>query len=325
MNMSLYDKVVDIICDVTDIEEGQISRDSHIVNDLQIDSLSLVEILTQFENEFGITCDTSDFNGVYIIEDIVNTLEELGATVDSGSGSGGNSGESTNPDGDDNDNGTTVKKTFNLSQYCPTIGEIWDAIINASIWPSGTTAENFWSSLVGPDELYETLDAPYMYNGTYTTTDGFSCRHAICLGSIGTSNGKWIYNFNKITGSNWRSLCTTSWNNILLIPTRYCGTFPGKADNSELLCTYLPMDNSTIYPGYLYFPIVKLGSSNPCEYVSTVREYVSVNAGCPIIIFWQRIKVNGEEYIGPGCVLRFSSAQSTSPTISKKNLYDWLP
>ena len=116
MNMSLYDKVVDIICDVTGIEENQINRDSHIVNDLQIDSFSVVEILTQFENEFDISCDTSDFNGVYIIEDIVNTLEELGATVDSGSGSGGNTGGGgTNIDGDGNTNSGGYSSTSNLS------------------------------------------------------------------------------------------------------------------------------------------------------------------------------------------------------------------
>ena len=116
--MSLYDKVVDIICDVTGIEENQINRDSHIVNDLQIDSFSVVEILTRFESEFDINCDTLYFNGVYIIEDIVNTLEELGATVNdsSGSGSSGNVGGNTNPDDENNNtNSGGDSSTSNLS------------------------------------------------------------------------------------------------------------------------------------------------------------------------------------------------------------------
>ena len=82
MSNAIYNVVVSIINEVTGIDPGMISTDSHIVDDLQIDSFAATEILTRFEEEFNITINTYDFIGVYIISDIVDTLESLGATVD---------------------------------------------------------------------------------------------------------------------------------------------------------------------------------------------------------------------------------------------------
>lgn len=82
MTMAIYDVVVTIINEVTGIEPEYIALDSHIVDDLQIDSFAAIQILERFEEEFNITINTNDFIGVYIISDIVNTLENLGATVD---------------------------------------------------------------------------------------------------------------------------------------------------------------------------------------------------------------------------------------------------
>lgn len=86
MSNAIYNVVVSIINEVTGIDPEMINTDSHIVDDLQIDSFAATEILTRFEEEFNITINTNDFIGVYIISDIVDTLENLGATVDENNG-----------------------------------------------------------------------------------------------------------------------------------------------------------------------------------------------------------------------------------------------
>ena len=208
---------------------------------------------------------------------------------------------------------------FELVKYCPTMKHVWDAIADSGVWPPNTSAENFWALMIGPDEEYETI-SPYPH-GTYTSPDGLSIRHALCLGS----GNKWPYNINKITGSTWRDIVTTSGYNILLTPTKYYGSFPGVASNPDLMCTYLPMDSSTIYSGYLYFPIMKMGGENPSQIIQVPRQYISVSKDCPIIVFWRRFQVDGVDYIGPGWVVRFPSSTSTSPTITKfANLEEYV-
>lgn len=82
MSNTIYNVVVSIINEVTGIDPESITLDSHIVDDLQIDSFAATEILGRFEEEFNITINATDFVGVYIISDIVDTLVELGATFD---------------------------------------------------------------------------------------------------------------------------------------------------------------------------------------------------------------------------------------------------
>lgn len=84
MSNTIYNVVVSIINEVTGIDPESITLDSHIVDDLQIDSFAATEILGRFEEEFNITINATDFVGVYIISDIVDTLVELGATFDDG-------------------------------------------------------------------------------------------------------------------------------------------------------------------------------------------------------------------------------------------------
>lgn len=203
-----------------------------------------------------------------------------------------------------------MAEVLNLMQYCPTMEYLWDAIKDSGTWPFATKAEYTWLSFFSSDDEYETV-IPYAYSNY--TADSLSCRHALCLGT----GSKWPYNFIKITGSAWKNVCTTSGYNILLIPTKYNGNFPGVAGNSNLICTYLPMDDSTIYSGQLYFPIVKLGKSNPCQIVAVPRNPITVTNRCPIIIFWSRFEKNGIEYLGAEYVVRFPSETSTSPTIYK--------
>jgi len=55
-----YDKVKEIIIDKLGIEESKITMEAKFIDDLGADSLDTVELIMQFEEEFGIEIPDDD-------------------------------------------------------------------------------------------------------------------------------------------------------------------------------------------------------------------------------------------------------------------------
>jgi acyl carrier protein len=51
---STFDRVADIIADTCDIERDKITPESHVINDLGIDSLDFLDIAFAIDKAFGI-------------------------------------------------------------------------------------------------------------------------------------------------------------------------------------------------------------------------------------------------------------------------------
>ncbi len=49
-----YDKVKEIIIDKLGVDDGKITMEAKVIDDLGADSLDTVELIMQFEEEFGI-------------------------------------------------------------------------------------------------------------------------------------------------------------------------------------------------------------------------------------------------------------------------------
>lgn len=94
---SVYDAVVTIIAECLDIEKPDITRESHLFNDLGGDIFNAVEIQMRLEDEFDIKIEPEDGESLLIVGDIVDYLESKGATV--GGSSGGNTGNSGSSSG----------------------------------------------------------------------------------------------------------------------------------------------------------------------------------------------------------------------------------
>ena len=45
-------KVIDIVAEQMGVDKGEISKDTHFINDLNADSLDTVELVMEFEDEF---------------------------------------------------------------------------------------------------------------------------------------------------------------------------------------------------------------------------------------------------------------------------------
>jgi acyl carrier protein len=52
--MSTYDTVADIIAETADIDRSSVTPDSHVINDLGIDSLAFLDIAFAVDKKFGI-------------------------------------------------------------------------------------------------------------------------------------------------------------------------------------------------------------------------------------------------------------------------------
>ena len=75
--MSTFDKVKEIIIDKLGIEEDSIKTEAHFVNDLGADSLDTVELIMEFEEEFGIEIPDEDAENITTVSSAVDYIEKI--------------------------------------------------------------------------------------------------------------------------------------------------------------------------------------------------------------------------------------------------------
>ena len=74
--MSTFDKVKAVIIDKLGVEEESIKSDAHFVNDLGADSLDTVELIMEFEEEFGIEIPDDDAEKITTVGLAVEYIEK---------------------------------------------------------------------------------------------------------------------------------------------------------------------------------------------------------------------------------------------------------
>lgn len=68
-------KVKTIISEQLDANIDDLSYDTFLVDDLEADSLDIVELIMTFEDEFGIKIEEDRLEDIQTIEDIMNVIE----------------------------------------------------------------------------------------------------------------------------------------------------------------------------------------------------------------------------------------------------------
>jgi len=71
-----FDKVRDIIAKQLDIDADTIKMDSRLIDDLKADSLDIVELIMDLEQEFNIEIPDEELPKVQTVADIVGYLDE---------------------------------------------------------------------------------------------------------------------------------------------------------------------------------------------------------------------------------------------------------
>ena len=72
----IFEKVREIICKQFDVDEESVTLDTDIREDLDADSLDMVDLVMSFEDEFKIEVPDSAIETVKTVDDIVKFIEE---------------------------------------------------------------------------------------------------------------------------------------------------------------------------------------------------------------------------------------------------------
>lgn len=68
--------VIEIISRVCEIPVKKISLDSNLVTDLELGSLDLVELVSEFEEKYNVVVEDKNVKGLQTVGDIVELLEK---------------------------------------------------------------------------------------------------------------------------------------------------------------------------------------------------------------------------------------------------------
>ena len=71
-----FEKVRDIICDQLSVPAEKVQKDTHLMKDLEADSLDAVEIIMAIEDEFEIEVPDEDAEKFQSVGDIVKYIDE---------------------------------------------------------------------------------------------------------------------------------------------------------------------------------------------------------------------------------------------------------
>lgn len=72
----IFEKVRDIICEQFDLEPDQVTENTLLKEDLDADSLDLVDLVMSFEDEFQIEVPEEEVSNIKTVGDIVKYIEE---------------------------------------------------------------------------------------------------------------------------------------------------------------------------------------------------------------------------------------------------------
>ena len=75
MNQEVYEKIKEIIAELLDVEEDKITPEARFREDLEADSLDLVELIMEFEERFGSEISDEDAQTITTVGEAVSYIE----------------------------------------------------------------------------------------------------------------------------------------------------------------------------------------------------------------------------------------------------------
>ncbi len=71
----MQDKIIKLISEATKIEESKITPNTSFVDDLNLDSLDIVELMMKMEDEFGVEIPEDEAEGLKTVKDITAYIQ----------------------------------------------------------------------------------------------------------------------------------------------------------------------------------------------------------------------------------------------------------
>ncbi len=73
----VFEKVRELLSEQLEVSEDEISMDTHVVDDLGVASLDVVEVITSLEDEYGIVITDEAIRELYTVREVVEFIEKL--------------------------------------------------------------------------------------------------------------------------------------------------------------------------------------------------------------------------------------------------------
>ena len=73
--MEIQEKVIKIVSEATKMDANNITSDTNFIDDLNLDSLDMVEMMMKMEDEFGIEIPEDETENLKTINDVANFLK----------------------------------------------------------------------------------------------------------------------------------------------------------------------------------------------------------------------------------------------------------
>jgi acyl carrier protein len=74
--VSVEEKVIGIVSEQLGVPKEEVARESSFVDDLKADSLDVVELVMEFEDEFEVTIPDDDYEKIKTVGDAIDYIEE---------------------------------------------------------------------------------------------------------------------------------------------------------------------------------------------------------------------------------------------------------
>ncbi len=74
MSDEIFNKVKDIIVDRLEVDEAKVTKDASFRDDLEADSLDVVELVMELEDEFGLEISDEDAEKISTVGDAVDYI-----------------------------------------------------------------------------------------------------------------------------------------------------------------------------------------------------------------------------------------------------------
>ena len=79
---NIQDPVLKIVCDRNNVEAAKVKEDTSFINDLGADSLDIVELVMEFEEEFGVQIPDDQAENIKTVGQAIKFIEEHQDLID---------------------------------------------------------------------------------------------------------------------------------------------------------------------------------------------------------------------------------------------------
>lgn len=72
----MKNEIIGIIASVAEVPVKNVKMESNLINDLELGSLDLVTLVSEFENKYNMTVDDKDIKNLQTVKDVVEYIEK---------------------------------------------------------------------------------------------------------------------------------------------------------------------------------------------------------------------------------------------------------